>query len=242
MQLDVLAIGAHPDDVELTCSGTVTKCVKLGYKVGILDLTEGELGTRGSRAIRVKEADEAAKILGVHVRDNLKIPDGDIEVNQKNLAKVIQIYRKYRPKVILIPHWHERHPDHVHSHYLSREAWFYSGLTKMETKFEGKKQLPWRPQNYFHYMQRYQFTPSFIVDVSDVYDIRAEAIRAHKSQFYNPESKDPETLLSQKSFLDVVETRAKFYGHQIGAKYGEPFYSVAHIGVSDIFGLKFFKG
>ncbi len=242
MQLDVLAIGAHPDDVELTCSGTIAKCVKLGYKVGILDLTEGELGTRGSRSIRVKEADEAAKILGVHIRDNLRIPDGNIEVNQNNLTKVIQVYRTYRPKIILIPHWHERHPDHVHSHHLSREAWFYSGLTKMETKFEGKTQLPWRPQNYFHYMQRYQFTPSFIVDVSDVYDIRVEAIGAHKSQFYNPESKDPETLLSQKSFLDVVETRAKFYGHQIGAKYGEPFYSADPIGVNDIFGLKFFKG
>lgn len=242
MEIDILAIGAHPDDVELTCSGTLAKSVRLGYNVGIVDLTEGELGTRGSRTIRIKEASTAAKILGVHMRKNLRLPDGHIEVNQKNLLKIIQLYRTYRPKIILIPHWHERHPDHVHTHYLCREAWFYSGLVKIETKFDGKKQHPWRPHNYFHFMQKYQFTPTFIVDISDVYDIRMEAIKAHKSQFYNPASNDPDTLLSRKSFLDLIETRAKYYGHQIGVKYGEPFYSVEPIGVSDIFGLKFFKG
>ncbi len=242
MELDVLAIGAHPDDVELTCGGTLAKCVKMGYKVGILDLTEGELGTRGSRSIRAKEADEAAKILGVHVRDNLQIPDSSIEVSQKNISKVIQIYRTYRPKIILMPHWHERHPDHIHAHYLCREAWYYSGLTKIETKLDGKKQIPWRPPNYFHYMQKYQFIPSFIVDISDVYAIRVQAIRAHKSQFHDPVSKEPETLLSHKSFLDMVETRAKFFGYEIGGKYGEPFYSVDPVGVNNIFGLKFFKG
>ena len=232
MELDVLAIGAHPDDIELTCAGTLAKCVKLGHKVGIVDLTEGELGTRGSRSVRVKEADEAAKILGVHTRENLQIPDGDIEVGQKNISKVVQVYRKYRPKIILIPHWYERHPDHIHAHYLCREAWFYSGLTKVETKLDGKKQPPWRPHNYFHFMQKYVFTPSFIVDISDVYELRLEAIKAHKSQFYNPASNDPETLLSQKSFLELVETRAKYYGQQIGAKYGEPFYSETPLNIS----------
>lgn len=242
MQLDVLAIGAHPDDIELTCGGTVAKCVKQGYKVGMADLTQGELSTRGTAAIRAKEAAQAAKILGVHVRENLRIPDGNIEVNRKNMSKVIQLYRTYRPKIILIPHWHERHPDHVHAHNLCREAWFYSGLTKMETKLNGKKQEPWRPHHYFHFMQRYQFTPSFIVDISDVYDIRMKAIKAHTSQFYNPSSKEPETHLSQKAFLEWIETRARYFGEQIGAHYGEPFFSIQGIGVKDIFNVQMFKG
>ncbi|MBI4546998.1 MAG: bacillithiol biosynthesis deacetylase BshB1 [Ignavibacteriae bacterium] len=242
MELDILAVGAHPDDVELCCSGTLAKAVKQGYKVGIIDLTKGELGTRGTREIRAKEAKEAAKVLGVYVRENLHLPDGRFEVNEKNKLKVIQLYRKYRPKIILIPHWHERHPDHVHAHYLCREAWYYSGLRKIITKLNGKKQQPWRPHHYFHFMQKYEFTPSFIVDISDVYEIRVRAIQAHKSQFYNPESEEPETLLSQKSFLDLVETRAKYYGQQIGVKYGEPFYSVEMIGINDVFMLKMFKG
>lgn len=242
MQLDVLAIGAHPDDVELTCSGTLAKCVKLGYKVGIIDLTAGELGTRGTKAIREKEAQTAARILGVHVRQILGIPDGNIERNRENLLKVIQAYRAYRPKIILIPHWHERHPDHVHAHHLCREAWFYSGLRKIETTFKGKRQQPWRPYNYFHFMQKYHFSPSFIVDISDVFHIRMKAIKAHKSQFYNPNSTEPETILSRREFLDWIETRAKFYGEMIGTRYAEPFYSVNAIGTSDIFDLKVFKG
>ncbi|TAK53208.1 MAG: bacillithiol biosynthesis deacetylase BshB1, partial [Bacteroidetes bacterium] len=207
MNLDILAIGAHPDDVELSCGGTVAKCVQQGYKVGILDLTEGETGTRGTARIRAKEAEDAAKILGVSLRENLGLPDGSFEVNEKNRLKVIQIYRKYRPKILLLPHWHERHPDHVHAHYLCREAWFYSGLAKIETKLNGKKQEPWRPHQYFHFMQKYEFEPSFIIDISDVYETRVAAIKAHKSQFYNPDSKEPETFLSQKSFLDFMETR-----------------------------------
>jgi bacillithiol biosynthesis deacetylase BshB1 len=242
MELDVLAIGAHPDDVELTCSGTVAKCVKLGYKVGILDLTGGELGTRGSKAVRAREAVEAAEILGVHVRENLGLPDANIEVNAKNRLKLIQVYRKYRPQILLIPHSHDRHPDHVHAHHLCREAWFYSGLTRIETKLGGKKQNPWRPRKYFHYIGRHMLTPTFIVDISDVFDIRMKAIRAYASQFYNPFSEEPETVLSRKMFLDVVETRAKYYGHQIGVSHGEPFYSVQPIGVTDIFKVKVFPG
>jgi bacillithiol biosynthesis deacetylase BshB1 len=242
MQLDLLAIGAHPDDVELTCSGTLAKCVKLGYKVGIADLTAGELGTRGTKAIRAKEAREAARILGIHVRENLSIPDGNIEKNRKNLIKVIQLYRKYRPKIILIPHWHERHPDHVHAHHLCREAWFYSGLRKIATKLNGKKQEPWRPYNYFHFMQKFHFTPSFLIDISNVFEIRMKAIKAHKSQFFDPTSREPETILSRKEFLGWIETRAKFYGEMIGVEYAEPFYSVDPIGVEDIFGLKVFRG
>ncbi len=241
MELDILAVAAHPDDVELACGGTLVKSVKLGYKVGILDLTEGELGTRGTRTIRRGEASDAAKILGVAVRDNLRLPDGNIEINQRNRLKIIQIYRKYRPKLLLIPHSFERHPDHVHTHQLAREAWFYSGLTKIETNYNGKKQKPWRPQNYFQFMQKFEFTPSFIVDISDVFKLRMKAVRAHASQFYNPASSDPETLLSQKSFLELIETRARYFGFQIGVQYGEPFYSVEPLGVHDLFQLKLFE-
>ncbi|MBI3192955.1 MAG: bacillithiol biosynthesis deacetylase BshB1 [Ignavibacteriae bacterium] len=240
--LDILAIGAHPDDVELSCGGTVAKCVKLGYKVGIADLTRGETGTRGTARIRAKEAIDAAKILGVTVRENLNLPDGRFDVNEKNRLKVIELYRKYRPKIILIPHWHERHPDHVHSHQLCREAWFYSGLAKIKTKLNGKYQQSWRPNNFFHFMQKYEFEPSFIVDITDVYELRVAAIKSHKSQFYNPDSSEPETFLSQKSFLDFMETRMRYYGSKIGVKYGEPFYSVETIGIKDLSYLVMFKG
>jgi bacillithiol biosynthesis deacetylase BshB1 len=241
MNLDILAIGAHPDDVELTCSGTIAKAVKNGCKVGILDLTEGELGTRGNNVIRAKEAKAAADILGC-VRENLSLPDGNIELTRANKLKVIQVFRKYRPKLILIPHFAERHPDHVSAHHLCREAWFYSGLRKIETKLNGKKQEPWRPKNYFNYMQWQEFTPSFIVDITDVFEQRMKAIKAHASQFHDPSSTEPQTLLSQQSFLDFVETRAKNYGYAIGVKYGEPFYSVQPIGILDIFSLKMFHG
>lgn len=242
MELDVLAIGAHPDDVELGCGGTVALCVKQGYRVGIADLTEGELGTRGNSTIRRKEAAEAAKILGVMVRENLKMEDGRFEVNERNRLKLVSLYRQYRPKILLIPHYSERHPDHVHAHELCKEAWFYSGLHKIETTINGKKQLPWRPHNYFHFMQKNEFIPTFTVDVSSVYDIRVSAIKAHKSQFYDPKSKDPQTFLSQKNFLDFVETRIKKYGQEIGVQYGEPFYSVEPIGIRDLTGLQMFKG
>ena len=241
MKLDILAIGAHPDDVELCCAGTLAKANKMGYKTGIVDLTGGELGTRGTNKIRAKEAQAAAKILGC-VRENLHLPDGNIEVNQKNIKKLIQIYRKYRPQILLIPYSVERHPDHVHTHHLAKEAWFYSGLRKIETVMNGKKQEPWRPDKFFEYMQWYEFAPSFIVDISDVYEQRLAAIKAHKSQFYDPRSKEPQTKLSQLSFLDFVETRAKKFGYEIGVKYGEPFYSVEVIGITDILGLKTTKG
>lgn len=242
MKLDILAIGAHPDDVELACGGTVAKSVKAGYKVGLVDLTEGELGTRGDKIIRAKEADEAARILGVAVRENLRIPDGKIEVTTPNMNKVIALYRKYRPEIILIPHWQERHPDHVHAHYLCREAQFYSGLRKISVRSYGKKLQPWRPPKYLHYMQKNEFTPSFIIDISDVFGIRVAAIKAHRSQFFNPDSKEPETFLSQKSFMDFMETRMKYYGQQIGVQYGEPFFSVEPIGIRNLFDLQMFKG
>jgi N-acetylglucosamine malate deacetylase 1 len=242
MELDVLAVGAHPDDVELSCAGTIAKCVKLGYNVGILDLTEGELGTRGTKEIRAAESEAAAKILGVKIRETLSLGDGSFENNKANQLKVIQMYRRFRPRVLLIPHSHERHPDHEHAHYLAKEAWFYSGLTKIETTYAGKNQLPWRPHNYFQFMQTYEFEPSFIVDISDVYETRMNAIKAFKSQFFDPSSKEPSTFLSSKAFWELLETRSKYFGQKIGVEHGEPYISVETPGISNIFDLKFFKG
>lgn len=241
MQLDVLAIGSHPDDVELCCSGTLAKMVRLGYKAGIVDITRGELGTRGTTAIRTREANEAARILGC-VRENAGLPDGGIEVNQKNIRKLIQIYRKYRPTILLIPHWLERHPDHVHTHHLCREAWFYSGLRRIRTSINGKPQDPWRPRNYLHYMQWYEFEPSVVVDISDVHQKRMASIKAHRSQFHDPSSRDPQTILSQEHFLRFVEARARNYGMKIGVEYGEPFFSIENIGVRSLSDLQLFHG
>lgn len=241
MQLDILAVGAHPDDVELCCAGTLVKLVRRGRRAGIVDLTEGELGTRGTRRVRLGEARAAASILGCS-RENLGIPDGNIEVNSRNVRKLITAIRKYRPKLLVIPHWHERHPDHVHAHQLCKEAWFYAGLRKIRTTLGGRSQEPWRPDNYIHFMQWYEFTPSFIVDITGVYETRLKAIRAHKSQFYDPASTEPATKLSDRTFLDFVETRAKIYGAKIGVRYAEPFFSVESIGIEDPLALRMFRG
>lgn len=237
MKLDLLAIAAHPDDIELTCSGTVIKLVKQGKRVGLLDLTRGELGTRGNEAIREAEAAAASKIMGIHVRENLGLPDGSIEVNMANKAKVIQMIRKYKPDILLIPHWLERHPDHEHAHHLCREAWFCAGLEKIETTVFDVKQEPHRPRSYFHYMQTYEFLPSFVVDISDEFEKRMEAVAAFKSQFHNPGSTEPETFLSQPEYLDSLRARFEYYGDRIGRKYGEPFYSVNMVGVASPFDL-----
>ena len=238
MKLDVLAIGAHPDDIELTCGATVAKLAHEGKKVGIVDLTQGELGTRGTSQIRKQEAQEAAKILGISVRGNLKIPDGQIELNKKSLARVIEVLRTYQPTIILIPHWLERHPDHEHAHRLCKEAWFYAGLEKIRTSVNGKNQEPYRPKRYYHFMQKYEFAPSFIVDVSDVYEIKTKSLHAYKSQFHNPKSKERETLLSSRLFLESIRARDNHFGSLLNVAYGEPFFSVEPIGVDSVFNLK----
>jgi len=225
VELDILAIGAHPDDVELCCSGTLAKAVTQGYRVGILDLTEGELGTRGSRSLRRKEAKKAADVLGVSIRENLRLQDGNIPVDKESTKKLIQVLRAYRPKILFIPYSLERHPDHVNAHHLCRETWFYSGLGKILTRRRGKRQEPWRPHACYQFMQWHEFTPSFVVDISDVYHKRTQSILAYSSQFYNPQSREPQTMLSQKSFLDFVEARARHFGGRIGVHYGEPFFS-----------------
>jgi N-acetylglucosamine malate deacetylase 1 len=237
MTVDVLAIGAHPDDIELSCGGTVAKFVADGYGVALADATEGELGTRGTAAIRAAEAQKAASILGAKVRRNLGLPDGSIEVTQESLLKVITLIRELRPRIMLIPHSFDRHPDHVHTHQLCREAWFYSGLHKIATKLNGVEQDAYRPENFFEFSQWHEFDNTFVVDISATFEKKMESVRAHASQFHDPTSSDPETVLSQPDFLQKIETRARYYGQTIGVKYGEPFFSFAPVGIRSMFDL-----
>lgn len=237
MKLDVLAIGAHPDDIELTCSGTVMKMAAQGRKVGILDLTQGELGTRGNRKVRAREAARAASIMGVAVRENLRLPDGNIEVTMKNRLRVVRVIRALKPDVLLFPYPVDRHPDHEHAYALCREAWFSAGLAKVRTFDRGRAQEPFRPRAYYHYMQWFEFQPSFIVDISAEYERRLEVIRAYRSQFYDPDNKERETVLSSPEFLEMVRTRLEYYGDRIGTKYGEPFAAPGAIRIDDLFAL-----
>lgn len=237
MKLDVLAIGAHPDDIELACGGTVIKLVNQGLKVGIVDLTEGELGTRGTREIRAVEAANASEILGVHHRECMGIPDGNIENSPENRLRLIRCIRSLRPEILLFPYHTDRHPDHEHAHQLVREAWFYSGLDKIQSLNANEKQEPYRPRNYYCYMQWFEFIPSFIVDISIEYEQRMRAVRAFKSQFHDPNSSEPETVLSNPEFMEMLRTRLEYYGDRIGKKYGEPWFSPNPIAVTDVFSL-----
>jgi bacillithiol biosynthesis deacetylase BshB1 len=237
MKLDVLAIGAHPDDIELSCAATLVKLVRQGRSVGIVDLTRGELGTRGSGTLRVQEAQASAKILGVHIRENLSIPDGNISIDQENILKMVITIRKYKPEILLFPYSNDRHPDHEHAHHLCKDASFFSGLVKIETTLDGQAQESHRPKRYYHYMQWHEFTPSFIVDVSEEFECRMQAIRAFASQFHNPQSKEKETVLSNPEFIDFIRTRAEYYGDRIGARFGEPFASPAIPGIRDLFDI-----
>jgi N-acetylglucosamine malate deacetylase 1 len=237
MKLDILAIGAHPDDVELSCGGTVAKLTRQGYRVGLVDITDGEMGTRGSREIRAAEAAQAARILGVACRDSLSIPDAGVEVTKENILSLIRVIRHHQPEVLLIPHPVDRHPDHERSHKLAKDAWFYSGLRKIETELNGVVQEAHRPRAYYHYMQWFQFEPSFIIDITETFDQRIEAMKAFRSQFYDPESTEPSTILSTPEFIEMIHTRAAFYGDKIGVKYGEAFFSPATLPVRDLFTL-----
>jgi len=242
MKVDVLAIAAHPDDIELACGGTIAKLVHEGYHVAMAELTQGELGTRGTKDIRAKEATAAAKILGVTIRRNLRIEDGNIELSKKNLLKVVSLIRELRPTILLIPPAVERHPDHVHAHQLCKEAWFYSGLQKMKTNLHDHLQEPFRPDIYFQFMQKFEFVPSFVVDVSEFFETRMEAIRAHSSQFHNPKSKERDTVLSKPDFLEQIRIRALYFGQTIGVRYGEPFVSPVPLGVKSFFDLVLSRG
>ncbi|MFQ5601908.1 MAG: bacillithiol biosynthesis deacetylase BshB1 [bacterium] len=221
MQLDVLAFGAHPDDIELACAGTIIKLGDLGYKTGVIALTRGELGTRGAAEIRQKEFEAAGKIMGLSVHKMLDIPDGQVAVNQENKLKVIKEIRTYKPRIVVAPNWEVRHPDHGHASHLIREAAFFAGLKKIDTGQEAH-----RPYKVIYYACRFEFQPSFIVDVSETHQRKLQAIQAYRSQFHNPDKDkfgDDETNISRPEFLEAIITRAKQYGSYIGVKYAEPF-------------------
>lgn len=231
MKLDVIAFAAHPDDVELSIGGTIAKFTKAGLKVGIIDFTQGELGTRGSAEQRKKESADASEILGIAHRENLKFPDGKVRFNEDFLKVVVSMIREFRPQIIFAPHFHDRHPDHIGAAEIVKNAMFFSGTPKFETEFNGNVQDAYRPKHLFYFMQTYEFDPTFINDISDTYEIKMKAVRAYASQFYNPDSEEPETLISSKGFIDYLEARAKFYGFQIRKNYGEPFYCEEEIEV-----------
>jgi len=224
MTLDVLVFAAHPDDAELAMGGTIARFANDEFSVGIVDLTRGEMGTRGSADTRQKEALEAAKILKTSIRENLLIPDGDIEISNGNIRKVVMLMRKYKPKIVFAPYFRDRHPDHISASKLIKRAMFVSGLEKIKTLESEIAQRAYRPAKIFYYMQTYTFEASFIVDISNFFETKMKSVWAYSTQFHNPESNEPETFISSPEFIDYVDARAKFYGFQIGKKFGEPFF------------------
>ncbi|MDR3609319.1 MAG: bacillithiol biosynthesis deacetylase BshB1 [Ignavibacteriaceae bacterium] len=225
MNLDIIVFGSHPDDAELAMGGTIAKLTANNLKVGIIDLTRGELGTRGTVATRKKEAAESAAILKTAVRDNLHFPDGGIDVNKDYMKKIIMVIRKYTPKLVFAPYFNDRHPDHIYTSRLIKEAVFSSGLDKIKTTCNKVKQKSYRPVKIFYYMQTYTFDPTFIVDITGYHEIKMKAVKSYSTQFYNPKSREPQTFISKPEFLNYIEARSLYYGFQIGKLHGEPFYS-----------------
>ncbi len=224
MNLDVLVFAAHPDDAELAMGGTIAKLTKNDFKVGIIDLTRGELGTRGTAETRQKEAFNAAIVLKIALRENLGIPDGDIQNSRENLIKVIMAIRKFKPKIIFAPYKNDRHPDHIDASNLIKRAMFSSGLAKIKTFDKEVPQNHFRPEKLFYYMQTYTFDPSFIIDISETFDQKMKAVQCYSTQFHNPKSLEPETFISSPEFINYIKSRGEYYGFAIGTTYGEPFF------------------
>jgi len=238
MKLDILAIGVHPDDVELSAAGTILKHIALGKSVGILDLTRGELGTRGSAELRAQEATNAAKILGISVREQLEMKDAFFENDEAHQKQIIKIIRKYQPEIILCNAISDRHPDHGRSAKLASDACFYSGLLKIETILDGVSQSAWRPKAVYHYIQDNFIEPDFVIDITDFMDKKTEAIMAYSSQFFNPLSVEPETPISSKNFTRNIKAKASIFGRAINCDYAEGFKVNRYIGVENLFDLK----
>ena len=238
MKLDILAFGAHPDDVELGCSGTIAKEVSLGKKVGIIDLTRGELGTRGSVEIRNSESAKASEILGVSVRENLNMRDGFFINDEAHQLKIIQMLRKYRPEIVLCNAIADRHIDHGKGSKLVSDACFLSGLVKIETELKGEKQQAWRPKVVYHYIQWQNIEPDFVVDVSGFIDKKMESVLAYGSQFYDPNSKEPVTPIASKNFLDNIKYRAEDMGRLVGVEFAEGFTVERYLAVNSLGDLK----
>lgn len=238
MKIDLLAFGAHPDDVELGCSGTLAKEIALGRKVGIIDLTRGELGTRGSVEIRNAESAKANEILGISVRENLDFRDGFFYNDEAHQLKVIQMIRKYQPDMVLCNAIDDRHIDHGKGSKLVSDACFLSGLVKIKTTLNGKVQSAWRPKVVYHYIQWQTIEPDFVVDISDFMEIKLESVLAYSSQFYDPNSKEPVSPITSKNFLESVKYRAQDLGRLVGVTYAEGFTTERYLAVNSLADLK----
>jgi len=238
MKLDILVFAVHPDDAELGCSGTILKHISQGKKVGIVDFTRGELGTRGTSETRDLEAAESAKILGLHARENLRFRDGFFKNDEAHQLEIIKMIRQYQPEIILTNALHDRHPDHGRAGDLANDAIFYSGLRKIATTLDGVAQQEWRPRLVFQYIQDRYIKPDIIVDISDFMDKKIESIRAFKTQFDSPDESEPQTYISSPEFLDSVIGRARELGKNIGTQYGEGFTSRKLLGISNLFELQ----
>ncbi len=236
--VDILAIGVHPDDIELSCSGYLLKEIHAGRKVALLDLTQGELGTRGNVQIRRKEAMEAAKKMGALSREILNLGDGFFDNNKKAIEPIIVKIRKWRPSIILANAIEDRHPDHGRAAELVARAAYLSGLRKIETTHNGKKQQAWRPQAVYHYIQDYPLKPDLVVDITGFLDQKMDLIQTFKSQFYDPASLEPDTPISSADFLDFQVARARVYGKYISVKFAEGFMVARPVGVSSLLPLK----
>lgn len=233
-KIQVLGIGVHPDDIELTASGTLLRHKALSYSTGVLDLTGGELGTRGSKELRLEEAAVSAQILGLDFRHNLGFRDGFFTNDEAHQLELIRWIRALRPDVVLCNSPEDRHPDHGRAGALVSEACFYSGLRKIETTLNGKEQAAWRPVQVYQYIQDRLLTPSLVVDISPYFEQKLDSIRAFSSQFYNPDSKEPETYISSPRFFENIIARARTFGHMIGVEYGEGFIQKGPVRVGDL--------
>jgi bacillithiol biosynthesis deacetylase BshB1 len=234
MKLDILAFGAHPDDVELSSSGTLAKEVSLGKKVGIIDLTRGELGTRGSKEIRDAEAKKAAEILGVHIRENLNMRDGFFINDEAHQLEIIKKIRHYRPEIVLCNAVDDRHIDHGRGSKLVSDACFLSGLRRISTQQDGLEQEAWRPKMVYHYIQWKNLEPDFVVDISDFIDVKMDSILAYGSQFFDPNSNEPETPIATKNFIDNVKFRSQDLGRIIGKEYAEGYTVERYVAVNSL--------
>ena len=231
MKADILAFGVHPDDVELGCSGTLVSSVAQGKKVVVVDLTRGELGTRGTPQKRDVEAAEAARVMGVHARENLQMADGFFQNDEQSIKKVITVIRKYRPEIVLCNAPEDRHPDHGRSSKLVSDAAFLSGLRKIETICDNELQEQWRPSYVFHYIQDRYLKPDFLFDISDCYEQKIKAVLCYTTQFNTTDTNEPETYISNPDFLEVIKARALMFGKRMGVKYAEGYLTTKMVGV-----------
>lgn len=237
MKVDILAFGAHPDDVELGCGGTIAKMISEGKTIAIVDLTRGELGTRGTEETRKKEAEKAAEILKISARENLEMKDGFLQNSEDYQMRIVKMIRKYKPEIVFANAIDDRHPDHAKGAKLVSDACFLSGLVKIESEYEGEKQEVWRPKHIFHFIQWKEIEPDFVIDISDFMDKKIESCLAYSSQFYDPNSQEPVTPIATKDFLESLTYRAQNLGRLSGCEYAEGFTSEKMIALKNFEGI-----